>query len=347
MSEQNQPIGNQALIEEPPDSVAPGNPRLGGWQKSPALERLRHVFLDFGVIWALVLVVIIARVIYPGFLDIDNVKAIFSQNAPIGIIAVGMTMVMIAGGFDLSVGAIFAAGGVAFAQFSNHTPLLIAFLLALALGLLMGIVNGLLITKLKINAFVATLGTASIFSGLTFTYTHSNPVLSTAPSFDRLGLGETLGLANGTWVLIAVFVVGALVLARSVFGRALYAVGGNPEAARLAGMPVDWYRIGTYAIVGICSALGGAIVASRVQVAEASLGSTTALEAIAVVVIGGTSLFGGEGAMWRTAIGVLIVGCIVNLCNSQGVDVNTQSVIEGTIIIGAVALDAYSRRRRA
>lgn len=320
--------------EPPPDS--------GG---RSSVQVLRHVFLDFGVVWALVIVVISARAIYPGFLNVGNVETIFSQNAPIGIIAVGMTMVMIAGGFDLSVGAIFAAGGIAYAYFSNQMPLFAALALALAVGVGLGLANGFIITKLKINAFIATLGTASVISGITYTLTHSNPVLSNASGFSGLGLGQSLGLANATWVLLGVYVIGGLILSRGVFGRALYAVGGNPESARLAGMPVDRYRIATYALVGLCAALGGAILASRVQVAEASLGSATALEAIAIVVIGGTSLFGGEGSMWRTAIGVLIIGCIVNLANAQGLNVNTQSIIEGLFIIGAVALDAYSRRR--
>ena len=305
-----------------------------------------NVFLHFGMVWVLVLVVIGAQIIYPGFLVVGNISQILSQNAPLGIIAVGMTMVMIAGGFDLSVGAIYAASAVFYADLTKHMPYQQAIPLVLVLGILMGLTNGLLVTKLHINAFVATLGTASIYGGLAYIYSNSTPIVVDQEGFQGLGLGDTFGIYNATWLFLVVFIVGAFVLSRTVYGKSLYAIGGNAEAARLAGIRVDRLKTLTYVVVGLCSAVGGLIIASRVGVGQADLGGSVALDAIAVVVIGGTSLFGGEGAMWRTGIGLLIVASIVNVSDSIGLDSNSQSVIKGAIIIGAVALDSYTRRRR-
>ncbi|GAB3411894.1 ABC transporter permease [Schumannella luteola] len=314
-------------------------------ERRSAKKIASHVFLHFGMVWVLILVIIGAQVIYPGFLDPGNLSQILSQNAPLGIIAVGMTMVMIAGGFDLSVGAIYAATAVLYADMANKLPLPAAVLIALILGLAMGLVNGLLVTKLKVNAFVATLGTSSVFGGGAYIYSQSTPIVVNKEGFEELGLGSFLGVPNATWLFIVVFILGAFILSRTVYGKSLYAIGGNQEAARLAGIRVDRLRIITYTVVGICSAIGGLIIASRVGVGQADLGGTIALDSIAVVVIGGTSLFGGEGAMWRTGIGLLIIACITNVSDSIGLDTNSQAVMKGAIIVFAVALDAYSRRR--
>jgi ribose transport system permease protein len=321
-------------------------PVRAGPTPNPILSDIWHRFLHLGMVWMLIVIVVVAQIAYPGFLAPRNVGFIISQNAPTGIIAVGMTMVMIAGGFDLSVGSIYAAGAVMFADMANRAPLPLALLTAVLLGMALGLVNGLLITKVKINPFIATLGTSSVFGGGTYFYTHSGPVNVSAEHFDALGLGQTLDLANATWILAIAFVLGSITLSRTVFGRSLYVVGGNPEAARLAGMRVDRLKAMTYVIVGFCAALSGAIIASRVGVGQAEIAGSMSLDVIAVVVIGGTSLFGGEGSMWRTAVGLLIVASLGNVCDSLGLDSNSQSIIKGAIILGAVALDAVSRRKR-
>jgi ribose transport system permease protein len=321
-------------------------PVRAGPTPNPILSDIWHRFLHLGMVWMLIVIVVVAQIAYPGFLAPRNVGFIISQNAPTGIIAVGMTMVMIAGGFDLSVGSIYAAGAVMFADMANRAPLPLALLTAVLLGMALGLVNGLLITKVKINPFIATLGTSSVFGGGTYFYTHSGPVNVSAEHFDALGLGQTLDLANATWILAIAFVLGSITLSRTVFGRSLYVVGGNSEAARLAGMRVDRLKAMTYVIVGFCAALSGAIIASRVGVGQAEIAGSMSLDVIAVVVIGGTSLFGGEGSMWRTAVGLLIVASLGNVCDSLGLDSNSQSIIKGAIILGAVALDAVSRRKR-
>jgi ribose transport system permease protein len=305
----------------------------------------REVGLRYAIVWVLVVLAIVSDALYPGFFDIANLRNILSQNAPVGLVAIGMTFVMIAGGFDLSVSALFAAAGVAFASFMGEMPLALAFFAAVAVGMVGGAINGAIITRLQVNPFVATLGSASVFSGLAFLYSDSQPIVPTETSFTTLGNVNWLGVPASIVIFFVVFAIGTLVLSRTVFGRSVYAVGGNAEAARLAGMRVDWIRFVTYAITGACAALAGAIVASRTGVGQADVGASITLDAIAIVIIGGTSLLGGEGAMWRTLVGLLILATINNLFDSLALDTAAQSLVKGVIVVGAVALDSYTRRR--
>jgi ribose transport system permease protein len=184
-----------------------------------------------------------------------------------------------------------------------------------------------------------------VFGGIAFLYSDSQPFIVTDPAFTALGRASWLGLPIAVWVLAGVLTAGGLVLSRTVYGRSLYVVGGNDEAARLAGLRVGALRASTYVIVAACAALAGMIIASRLSVGQADIGRTVALDAIAVVVIGGTSLFGGEGAMWRTAVGLLILAVLTNLFDSLAVDTNVQSIVKGAIVVAAVSLDALARRR--
>jgi ribose transport system permease protein len=316
---------------------------------APAPSRradLVRILPSYAMIGALVVVVVVAQILYPGFLDWANIKILLSQNAPLGIIAVGMTFVMIAGGFDLSVGAIYAFGATLYALVAKDHSLLFAGACALGLGLVCGLVNGILVSRLRINAFIATLGTASVFGGLAFIASGSEPQIPTNPGFSTLGQGSWGPLPISVWLLIAVVVVGGAILARTVWGRSLYAVGGNQDAARLSGMRVDLLRTSTFVLVGGLAALGGMITASQLVVGQADIGASIPLDAIAVVVIGGTSLFGGEGAMWRTVVGLLILGSLTNLFQSLALDSNVQSVAKGLIVLGAVGLDVWVRSRR-
>lgn len=315
--------------------------------RKPFALRLKDATLRFGMVWFLILLILWAQVTYPGFLAWGNLQNLLSQNAQLGIIAVGMTYVMIARGLDLSVGATYAGCAVVYAQLALTLPIPLAFVLTLLVGAAAGAVNGAIITLLKVNPFVATLGTGSVFGGAAFLFSNSSPVLNNQPGFDWLGLGIVAAVPVSVWLMIVVFVIAGFILARTPYGRSIYAIGGNPEAARLAGLRVEALSASTYMLVGLCAAIGGCIIASRLSVGQADVGSTIVLDVIAVVVIGGTSLFGGEGAMWRTAIGLLIIAIIRNVSQSSGFDVNVESVITGAIVVGAVALDAYARRRRA
>jgi ribose transport system permease protein len=203
--------------------------------------------------------------------------------------------------------------------------------------------NGLIVTRLRINAFVVTLGSASLFTGLAYVISHSAPVIVSSISFGTLGTNNLIGVPISVWILLVAVVLGGLVLARSTFGRSVYAVGGNIEAARLAGLRVDAIKIACFAIVGLLAALGGMILASQTGTGEGDYGSTIALNAIAIVVIGGTSLLGGEGAMWKTVIGIVILGTINNMFNALALSTADQYVIEGIVILLAVVIDSRAR----
>jgi ribose transport system permease protein len=301
----------------------------------------------YGLIVVLVLLVGVSQYLYLRFLDPQNIKNILSQNAPVGIIAVGMTFVMITGGFDLSVGSVYAAGATIYASLAvAGWSFPVAAAATIAMGLVAGLVNGLIVTRLNVNPFVATLGTMTAYSGLALIYSNSSPFVVADPGFTQLGRGASLGLPVSIWILFAFFAVGQFVLAKTVYGRTLFAIGGNNEASRLAGLPTEWLRTSTYVVSGACASIAGMIIASRLAIGQADIGATMALDAIAIVVIGGTSLLGGEGAVWRTVIGMLIVAVLTNLLDSLAVDANYQLVIKGVIVVAAVALDARVRATR-
>lgn len=325
-----------------PDGSVP--PTVAGGAINPVAVA-RNFMLRYAMIAVLVVLAVVSDILYPGFFDTGNLSNILSQNAPVGLVAIGMTFVMIAGGFDLSASAVFAMGGVAFASFTGHMPILLAAFAVLGVGLLAGSINGAIITRMKVNPFVATLGSASVFSGLAYLYSKSSPIVPTKSSFAALGSNDVFGVPASIVIFFAALLIGGLVLSRTVYGRSVYAVGGNREAARLAGIRVDQIRFATYAVAGMCAALAGMIIASRTGVGEADAGPTITLEAIAIVIVGGTSLMGGEGAMWRTFVGLLILGTINNLFESLALTQAAQEIVKGLVVVAAVALDAYTRRQ--
>ena len=295
----------------------------------------------------LIALVVASQALYPRFLEPQNILNILSQNAPLGIVAVGMTLVMLTGGFDLSVGAVFAAAATLYASLAlAGWPLPIAFGATLLLGLTAGLLNGLLITRLEVNPFVATLGTMSAFTGLALIYSDSASFTVVSDGFSGLGRGAVAGLPISILILTGFLLAGQFVLSMTVWGRQLYAVGGNSEAARLAGLNVSRVRGATYVLCSACAAIGGMILASRLEMGQADLGGALALDAIAVVVIGGTSLSGGRGSVWQTCLGLLLIAILGNLLDSLAVDTNYQLVIKGVIVVAAVSLDSLSRAGR-
>ena len=333
MSESTTPVVDAAV---PPLEELP--PRAG--------RGLAARLSQLGVVWFLVLLVGLAQLSYPGFADSGNLMNILSQSAPIGLIAVGMTFAMISGGFDLSVGAILAVSSVTFAKATLSIGLWQAVALTLLLGLGLGLVNGLVVTKLRINPFIATLATASIYTGAAYLFSESQPIVVDRPDFVHIGQDAFGFLPISVWLTVGAFGIGGLVLARTVFGHCVYAVGGSREAARLAGIRVDRIQIVSYLIVGVASALAGIVLSSRLGVGQANVGVDLTLDAITIVVIGGTSLFGGEGSMWRTAVGLLLLGVIINLANSKGWSGSLENILKGCVLLGAVSLDVFVRRIR-
>jgi ribose/xylose/arabinose/galactoside ABC-type transport system permease subunit len=206
-------------------------------------------------------------------------------------------------------------------------------------------VNGLLVARLNVNPFVATLGSASIISGIAFLYSNSAPFTNYEDSFQWLGTATIGGVPLPVLILAIVIAIGWIVLANTRYGRDLYAVGGNREAAFLSGIDVKRITVSTYVLTGATAALAGMITASRLGVGQADVGANVALDAIAIVVVGGTSLLGGEGAVWRSVIGLLILATLTNVFYAVNANQNMQLIAKGSIVIAAVALDAYLRRR--
>ena len=314
----------------------------------PDLKTLmRHgsrAWARYGVVWALLLVIVGARLIYPEFLSSVNISNLLTENAPTGFVAVGMTLLLLTGAFDLSAGAVLALCAVVYANASNHVALAVAALLALGIGAGAGLINGLIVTRLRVNPFIATLGTASVFGGAGLLYTGGQAITANKPSFQTLGNGDWLGVPLNVVILAIVAGLAALVLSQTRFGRAIYAVGGNAEASRLCGIRVDGLRVTTYVVVGVCAAIGGMVVSSTLGVVQSTVGANTSLSAIAIVVVGGTSLLGGEGAMWRTVCGFLILATIQNVLDAKAVNSSWQAMITGGIIVGAVAIDMAAGR---
>lgn len=311
------------------------------------VSSLEFLLLRYGMVAVLILLIAVAQILYGGFLAPANISDILNQNAAIGIIAVGMTMILLTGGFDLSVGATFALSGTVFAGVTISHGVLVGALAGLGAGLAAGLANGWLVAGLHVNPFVATLGSSSAISGLAYIYSHSAPFIVDDISFRNLGVARLASIPLPIVILVLVFIMGWFVVHRTTYGRNVFAVGGNREAARLSGLPVGTIVASTYVITGLLAGMAGMISASRLGVGQADVGSTIALDVIAVVVIGGTSLLGGEGAIWRSVVGLLILATLTNVFFSLNVDQNWQLIAKGLIIVGAVALDAYLRKRES
>jgi ribose/xylose/arabinose/galactoside ABC-type transport system permease subunit len=284
--------------------------------------------------------VIIATVANEHFWTTANIRNILTQNAPLALVAFGMTAVLICGVFDLSVGAIVAAGAVTFALSAEHVILPVAALLAILVGAAAGAINGYVVAGLKVNAFIGTIATGAIFTGLVFIGSGSSPVQLTADGYSTIGLGRIGPVPWALVVVIAVYLLLAGLLNRTVIGRYVFATGGNSKAARLNGVPVGLITAGSFVVGGALSALAGVITASQLGLGQPTLGANTALDAFAIVVIGGTSVFGGRGAMWRTIVGLLIIALMTNILNSLAWDSTTQSLTKGIVLLLAVALEA-------
>jgi ribose transport system permease protein len=298
---------------------------------------------EYGILVALVLMAIVVQVMNPEFITTDNLLNMGEQWAPIGIMAVGMTFVLIGGGFDLSVGATLALSATLSAVIAEQHAPGMAFGAVLLLGAAIGLVNGLLVTKLNVNPFVATLGVAQIVRGAALIYSDGGSVSISNGLYDWVGAGQIGTVPVPFMLMVVVMVVFGLILAYSLFGRALYAVGGNDEASFVSGIRTDRVRAATYVLSGVCAALAGAIYAGRIGTGQGNLAPGIELDVIAAALIGGISIAGGQGAIWRAAAGVALLAILQNFFNQQNIDSFWQLIFKGLIIITAVALDSYSK----
>lgn len=317
-----------------------------------ALHRLRAGVVALadrlGVALALLLLVVVFGVAAPYFFTVDNLLDVARQIAVTAILGAGLTFVIITAGIDLSVGsAVGVTAFVAIALSLNGVSAPWALLAALVTGVLIGFINGALVAGLGLASFIVTLAALTYLRGVTYVGTDGRTLFSTELSYASLGSGALLGIPIPVLIMAAVFAVGWYVLNRTVFGRWVYAVGGNAEAARLAGIPVRRVLLTVYVISGLCAAVGGILASARLQSSVPDLGTGYELSAIAAVVLGGTSLMGGRGSLIGTFVGAAIIGVLVNGMTLLDVSTFYQQIIQGVVIVLAVALDRLRSRGSA
>ncbi|MCY8233866.1 ribose ABC transporter permease RbsC [Priestia endophytica] len=311
----------------------------------PVINKVNHVdnlLQKLGPLLGFIILVAIVSILNPSFLEPLNLLNLLRQVAINALIAFGMTFVILTGGIDLSVGSILALSSALIAGMivSGIDPIL-AILIGCILGAVMGAINGLLITKGKMAPFIATLATMTIFRGLTLVYTDGNPItgLGENYAFQLFGRGYFLGIPVPAITMIIAFAVLWVILHKTSFGRKTYAIGGNEKAALISGIKVPRVKVMIYALAGLLSALAGAILTSRLNSAQPTAGTSYELDAIAAVVLGGTSLSGGRGLIVGTLIGALIIGTLNNGLNLLGVSSFFQMVVKGVVILIAVLID--------
>lgn len=304
--------------------------------------QLSQITQKLGPLLGLIILIIIVSVLNPSFLEPLNILNLLRQVSINALIAFGMTFVILTGGIDLSVGSILALSSAFIANMlvSGFEPIL-AIIIGCFLGGMMGMINGLMITQGKMAPFIATLATITIFRGLTLVYTDGNPItgLGDSMTFQLLGRGYQFGIPVPAITMIITFAVLWVILHKTSFGRKTYAIGGNVKAAIVSGIKVSRFKIMIYSLAGLFSALAGAILTSRLNSAQPTAGTSYELDAIAAVVLGGTSLSGGRGRIVGTLIGALIIGTLNNGLNLLGVSSFYQMVVKGIVILIAVLID--------
>ncbi|QHE53914.1 ribose ABC transporter permease [Pontibacillus sp. HMF3514] len=308
--------------------------------------RIMKNISQLGPLIGLVLIMIILGFLSDNFFTLDNILNLLRQISINALIAFGMTFVILTGGIDLSVGSILAFGSAITAGMlaSGMDPLL-AVLLGLLAGAVMGAFNGFVITKGKVAPFIATLATMTIFRGATLVYTDGRPITGLSDSFvfEMIGKGYVFGVPFPAILMIIVFFILFFILRKTVFGRQVYSVGGNEEASILSGIKADRVKIWVYSLTGMLSVLAGIILTSRLNSAQPTAGTMYELDAIAAVVLGGTSLAGGRGRIVGTLIGALIIGVLDNGLNLLNVSSFYQQIVKGGVILLAVLLDRRSK----
>jgi ribose transport system permease protein len=340
--------------------------RANGTTALKRSEQVRRGLLQGGPIIALLLLGAFMTFASPFFLTEGNVDNVLRRNAVVAILAIGQTFVILGAGIDLSVGSAAAlagsvsavlmtqpiqVSGIRIGPLDAYTGLLVAILT----GGLAGLLNGLIITKGRIPDFIATLGTLSAFQGIALVVTSGFPIPSFStvegarnalpPEQRWIGNGELFGLPVTALIAVATVALAYLILRQTAFGRCIYAVGGNREAARISGINVDGIRMLTYVVSGLLAGLAGYLLTGRLNSANALMGNLLELESIAAVVIGGTNLFGGDGGVVGSFVGALITGVLNNGLNLLNVSSFWQEIIQGAVVISVVIFDQWRRRR--
>jgi ribose transport system permease protein len=317
-----------------------------------AINRIEF-YRKYGIIAVFALLCIAASILTGGtFLQPDNLRNVLRQVSMEAIIAVGMTLVIISGGIDLSVGSTVALTGVVtcLTMTSLPGPFFIVFPVSVLAGVLVGGVcgafNGFFVTKFNIPPFIASLAVMTAARGLSYIICGGKPVWNLPDGYSWVGRGFVFGFIPVPVIIMFVFIIaGHILLSQTKYGRYIYAVGGNAEAARLSGINVKQYLFMVYVLIGVLASVAGIILASRLGAGDPKSGMMWELNVIAAVVVGGTSLSGGEGSILGTFFGALIIGVVNNTLNLMNVDAYWQQVVLGSVILSAVLLDKMKNRR--
>lgn len=311
-------------------------------------RRAGSVSAQFLILLAfLAAVVIIFATQNSNFLSTPNVLNILSISAVIGLVSLGQVLPLISGGFDLSVSGVVPLAGVLFAVLTNAgLPFLPALLAVLAAGAIVGLINGLLITRARINPLIATLGTLSVVGGLALVISNGLQIPFTNPDVGVLSSRGLFGVNNQVWIFIGLAIVAHIVLRFTAYGRRVYAVGGNQEAARLAGIRVNTTTTSVYMLCSVFAALAGIVLASQLLTGSGTAGINTNLQSITAVILGGAALTGGVGGVPGTVLGVLILGALSNGMSLTHVPSFYQTIATGLVLLAAVGLSQIRRRRQ-
>jgi L-arabinose transport system permease protein len=309
-------------------------------------QSLKRIFLgDWGLVVLFVVAILVVSLLVPNFMTQRNMLGLLQSVVTIGIVACTMMFCLASRDFDLSVGSIVAFTGMVAVMASNATgSIVLGLLAALACGTFVGFLNGTVIAKLKINALITTLATMQIVRGLALISSDGRAVGINDPSFYQLALSRFLGVPTPIWVMAIAFAIFGFLLNRTVFGRNTLAIGGNPEASRLAGVNVDWMRIWIFTIQGLVCAVAGILLASRITSGQPNAAIGLELAVISACVLGGVSLAGGRAAMTGVIVGVLIIGVAENVMNLLNIQAFYQYVVRGVILLIAVLLDNLRSR---
>lgn len=297
---------------------------------------------DYGSFIALIFLVIVIGAISPDFRTVNNFLSLLRQSAINGLIAFGMTCVILTGGIDLSVGSVLALTSIICAHtIKIGLPAPLSMLIALIFGIILGTISGLMVTKSRLQPFIATLITMTGYRGLTMILSGGRPISRLGDNFllNQIGKGSFLGIPIPVWILIIFFTIFLFVLKKTVLGRQIYATGSNAKAAELAGININNIKLIVYAVSGFMASLSGLILVSRLGSAQPTLGSGYELDAIAAVALGGTSMTGGRGKITGTLIGILIIAVLNNGLNIIGVSSYYQDVVKALVIFLAVISD--------
>ena len=311
-------------------------------------NELTAFFKQTGIFWVLLALIIAMACISPAFFTHRNLLNVMKQTSITAILGVGMTFVLISGGIDLSVGSVVALSGVIAASTAVTTqgmPLELTFLVALGVGMFCGLLNGIGVAYIKFPPFIMTLGMMTASRGLALVYTNGRPIFGLSEGFVEVANGTVFSIPNLVLFLVAVVVTGWFVLTKTVFGRRIYAIGGNREAARLSGINAQRQIMYIYLISGTLAGLCGLLMCSRITSGNATIATGYEMNAIASAVIGGVSMNGGAGSVLGTVVGALILTIIQNSFDIMGINPFYQNVMQGSIILLAVFLDIRNKRK--